>query len=121
MTAMSTASQITSDGSLPSTIASTTRPASSGVATASTASTIPTKTKATIRRRWGRAKASTRRTVSRENGRRSSRACMALDSADHAVISMLMPGLLPPRDVRPAFSGADARSLRFSSAACGAR
>ena len=74
------------------TSASTTRPASSGVATARTApTTLSTMNAASIPRR-GRAKARIRRTVAQENGRRSCWAVITLYSEFQAANSMLMLG-----------------------------
>ena len=85
--------------------ASTTSPASSGVATASIApTTLSAMNPASIRRR-GRAKARMRRTVAQENGRRSCWAVITLYSEFQAANSMLMP-----RSVR---LHADMRSREF--------
>lgn len=90
ITAMSTASRVTVPASLPLTIAFTTRPASTGVATASSAvATLSTRNRAT-RRRCGRANAAMRRRVFRSKGRLSCCAFMTLWSCVHAVASMLM-------------------------------
>ena len=90
MTAMSTASPITTPIGPPPTMASTTRPASTGVATASTAPTTLTARNAVSRLRCGRAKAPMRRSVAIENGRFSSWAWAAWYIDCHATISMLM-------------------------------
>ncbi len=76
------------------TIASTTRPASTGVATASTAPTMLSTRNAPSRRPCGRANATIRRSVSRDSGLRCSSACIAWYSDVHAVISMLI-GTVP--------------------------
>jgi hypothetical protein len=65
ISAIATASHTTTDGTEPRTIASTTRPASSGVDTASTDETTVSSRKTTSFARCGRAKASTRRNVPR--------------------------------------------------------
>ena len=62
-------------------MASTTWPASTGVATVSTAETTLNTRKAARARRWGRAKAQIRRRVARLNVRRGWSPCMALSSA----------------------------------------
>ena len=93
ITAISTASRSTTLNASPPTIASTTRPASTGVATASTAApTLSTRNQISCRR-CGRAKARMRCSVARENGRLSSWACIAWYSEFHAVISMLTAAL----------------------------
>lgn len=92
ITAMRRDSRVTVSDSLPETIAFTTRPASTGVATASSAvATLRTRNRAT-RRRCGRANAAMRRRVVRSKGRRSACAFMTLWSCVHAVVSMLMRG-----------------------------
>ncbi len=90
ITAISTAMPITLPGGPPVSIASTTRPASTGVATASTAPTTLSARNTASRRRCGRAKPAMRRSVAAENGRVSSRACIAWYSECHACISMLI-------------------------------
>ncbi len=90
MSAISRASRVTAPVSSPSTIASTTFPASTGVATASSAVTTLSSRKRWICRRWGRAKSRMRRSAARENGRRSCWAFIALCSECHAVTSMSM-------------------------------
>ncbi len=88
ITAISTASPITSSASPPCTIASTTRPASTGVATASTAIATLSSRKIVSLARCGRAKARMRCRVARENGRRSPSSCMAWYIDMYAVTSM---------------------------------
>ena len=66
--AISTASQTTTSVAAPAMIASTTWPARTGVATASTAITIDSSTKAISLPLCGRAKLNTRLSVSFENG-----------------------------------------------------
>ena len=74
------------------TSASTTRPASSGVATARMApTTLSARKPASIKRR-DRTKVRIRRTVAQENGRRSCWAVITLYSEFHAANSMLMCG-----------------------------
>ncbi|RPK71745.1 hypothetical protein EES42_14305 [Streptomyces sp. ADI95-17] len=92
ITAIRRDSRVTVPDSLPVTMALTTRPASTGVATASSAvATLRTRNRAT-RRRCGRANAAMRRRVVRSKGRRSACAFMTLWSCVHAVVSMLMGG-----------------------------
>ena len=91
MAAMASAMPTTTDVGPPPTIASTTRPASTGVATASPAPSTLSARNAPIRRRWGRAKRPIRARVARENGRRSSVPCAAWYIWCQATISMLMP------------------------------
>ena len=69
MTAISAASPTTVRSGPPFTMASTTRPARTGVATASTAPMTLTTRNATRRRRCGRANSAIRRSVAMENGR----------------------------------------------------
>ena len=97
ITAISTASEITTRGSAPPTIASTTLPASTGVATASTAlTTLSTRNPASIRR-CGWAKAAIRRTVAIVNGRFSSGArddrYIWLQATDSMLMTRLPPGV----------------------------
>ncbi|CAM5280007.1 hypothetical protein SALBM217S_03753 [Streptomyces griseoloalbus] len=94
---MSSARRTTVSGSPPDTTVFTTRPASTGVATASAAVAVPSSRKRISSRRCGRAKAPMRRRVSRVTGRRSSSAVMTLRSCAHAVVSMLMRATLGPR------------------------
>ncbi len=90
MTAMSTASSTTTCTAEPRTIASTTRPARTGVATARTAvTTLSSRNQVSCRRR-GRANPPMRRRVALEKGRRSSCAFIALCIDIQAVTSMLM-------------------------------
>ncbi len=86
---MTTASQTTVDVEECSTIAFTTHPASTGVATAVTAITTLSTRKAVSGRRCGRANLPMRRSVALEKGLLS-RACMAWCSDVHAVTSMSM-------------------------------
>ncbi len=90
MNAMSTASPTTVSSAERCTIASTTRPASTGVATASTAETTLSSRNHTSIRRCDRANPPMRRNVALENGLRSSCACIALYIECHAVTSMSM-------------------------------
>jgi hypothetical protein len=90
MTAMSTASPTTTLSGPWLMIASTTRPASTGVATASTAPTTLTSRNAAIRRWCGLTNATIRRSVAMEKGRFSSWAFAAWYIEFHATISMLM-------------------------------
>ena len=92
MTAISSASRVTVPVSWPLTIASTTRPASTGVATASSAVTTLSSRNRYSCRRCGRAKEAIRRRVAREKGLRSCWAFIALCSDVHAVTSMSMRG-----------------------------
>jgi hypothetical protein len=98
MTAISTANTTTSRSDDRATIASTTQPARTGVATASTAvTTLSSRNHASNRRcRW--ANRAIRRNVAIENGRRSSVAFIVLYSDIHAVVSMSMtaPSHDPP-------------------------
>ena len=70
----------------------TTRPASNGVITPSTATTTLSTRNQIRSARCGRANLRIRRNVCRENGRRSDCACIALYIEFHAVTSMLMTG-----------------------------
>jgi hypothetical protein len=97
MTAISTARPTTVPGGPWVSIVSITRPASTGVATASTAPTTLSTRNTASRRRCGRAKPAMRRSVERENGRVSSWACIAWYSEFHACISML---IREPRSAR---------------------
>ncbi len=90
MTAISTATPITVPRGPPRTIASTTRPASTGIATASTAPTTLTTRNAESRRRCGRANAAIRRSVALDNRRRSWGSWPAWYIACQATISMLI-------------------------------
>lgn len=90
ISAMRRARRVTVPLSLPSTIAVTTRLASTGVATASRAVTTLSRRKSVSPRRCGRAKAAIRRRPARESGRRSCWALMALCSDVQAVTSMSM-------------------------------
>jgi hypothetical protein len=78
MTAMITASTTTVSLDAPPTISSTTRPASTGVATASSAPTTLSRRNSARWRRCGTANDAIRRNVARENGRFSSCAVIAL-------------------------------------------
>jgi len=93
MTAMSTARPTTVPTGPPATIASTTRPASTGVATASTAPTTLSSRNAASRRRCGRANAAMRRSVAREKERFSGWPWPARYIACQATLSMLMSEL----------------------------
>ncbi len=90
MTAMRIASCSTTANGWAPTMALTTCPASSGVATASTAPTTLSTRKPTSCARWGVAKARMRFTVSHENGRLSCWAIIAWYIEFHAAISMLI-------------------------------
>ncbi|CAM5599828.1 hypothetical protein STENM223S_05576 [Streptomyces tendae] len=109
ISAMSSARRTTVPASPPDTTASTTLPARTGVATASSAVAIPSSTNRTMRRRCGRANAPMRRSVSRVKGRRSSSAFMTLHSCAHAVVSILMRMTLGPR---PALRSRKRRRIR---------
>jgi hypothetical protein len=88
--AMSRASPTTVPAGPPRTIASTTRPASTGVATVRLAPTTLSSRNAPNRRRCGRANRAIRASVARRNGRFSSTACAAWYIECQATISMLM-------------------------------
>ncbi len=90
ISAMSRASRVTVELPRPSTIAVTTRLASTGVATASSAVTTLSSRNSVSPRRCGRANAATRRRPARETGRRSCCALIALCSEVQAVTSMSM-------------------------------
>ena len=79
--AMAPASSSTRPGEPFLMMASTTHPASTGVATARVAETTDRTRKATSARRWGRAKAAMRRSVARVNERFDRSPCTALSSA----------------------------------------
>ena len=90
ITAISPASPATRLTAAPVTIASITCPASTGVATASTAETTLSGRNQASGVRCGRAKAAMRRSVAAENGRRSRWAFTAPYSECQAAISMLI-------------------------------
>ena len=106
ITAISTASTTTTRNDERTTIASTTQPASTGVATASTAVTTLSRRNHASLRLCGRAKRPIRRNVAAENGRRSSVAFIVLYSDIHAVVSMSMT---PPSHDPPTIPGADVK------------
>ncbi len=93
---MTTASQITVAAAPPPTMASTTRPASTGVDTARTAETTVSSRKTASSRQYGRAKDSTRRTVPGRTPLGASARCMALRINIQPSISPLLPQLSWP-------------------------
>ncbi len=97
ISAMSRASRVTVPLSRPFTMAVTTRLASTGVATASSAVTTLSRRKRMSPRRCGRANAATRRRPARESGRRSCWAVIALCSEVQAVTSMSMTRTVGPQ------------------------
>ncbi len=91
MPAMTTASQITVDADFPPTIASTTRPARSGVVTARTADTTVSARKTSNLRQCGRANEATRRTVPLRRPRGASADCIAPRSNPHVLSTPTTP------------------------------
>ena len=88
--AITSASSTTTRGSDPATIASTTRPARTGVATASAAPATLRTMKPISLRRCGRANSRIRRAVAAVKARRSSGALIRRYIWFHAIDSMLM-------------------------------
>ena len=108
ITAIRIASPTTVSTDLPPTIASTTRPARTGVATANSAPSTLITRKSVSSRLCGAANEAIRFSVARENELRSCVALLAWNIDIHAVVSMSMTGPVPP----PFGPRKSARSLR---------